>query len=560
GAGVFVGVRCGKVRILGWWSQCGGEVVVGFMVVWCGGGFTMAGYGGVKLQEYWWKINAHEVAPFTRLESYSQRPYAYIKTEKAHDPYLKINSIFGRNYGTSNDGNIVTNSRVTPSWREIVSLTVLVKLASYTKRDTTYQRQVFTRKRVFIIPNTAYSPSAIWRIHLLSYVINRYVVSTSSIQRIDLSTQNSAFTSTVSTAYLLYQTIRHILCLVTTWDDLVEKFVQKFYPLSDHNDEIEKDDEIEEDDDPDDITDIFKIEGNLFKFETPLCEAFNDFNYLLKIDKDLFTFDIPGTGTYKEYELNNPVTRDLEEPWLDNGVPYQLYDHICKPYCFKNGVTKWPTCSSDIYGFCNGGELPRMVRVRSMTYFQDHKWYDELADERLKEETLMHKEKVEESWGYTTPYVMKFYAWLIDSFGNFHELDYNVLVKLQECWWKINTHEVAPFSRSENYGQRQYVNFNSKKARDPYLEINNIFGRNYDTSNAQDNQGHEKRRDDPTLEPSVCKIKRFEMMKYSFNADEEYMAIKESKCLNYSKDNLDAYRELLRIINEGWVVATPDEE
>nr|GEX55566.1 uncharacterized mitochondrial protein AtMg00810-like [Tanacetum cinerariifolium] len=29
-------------------------------------------------------------------------------------------------------GNTVTNSRVTPSWREIVSLTVLVKLASYT--------------------------------------------------------------------------------------------------------------------------------------------------------------------------------------------------------------------------------------------------------------------------------------------------------------------------------------------------------------------------------------------------------------------------------------------
>nr|GEW53029.1 hypothetical protein [Tanacetum cinerariifolium] len=29
-------------------------------------------------------------------------------------------------------GNIVTNSRMTPSWREIVSLTVLVKLAFYT--------------------------------------------------------------------------------------------------------------------------------------------------------------------------------------------------------------------------------------------------------------------------------------------------------------------------------------------------------------------------------------------------------------------------------------------
>ncbi|GJZ39794.1 hypothetical protein Tco_0586357 [Tanacetum coccineum] len=121
---------------------------------------------------------------------------------------------------------------------------------------------------------------------------------------------------------------------VTTWDDLVEKFVQKFYQLSDHNEEIE------EDDDHDDITDIFKIEGNLFDFETPLCEAFNNFNYLLKIDKDSFTFDIQGTGTYEEYELNNHVTRDLEEQWLDNGVPYQLCDHICEPYRFKNGATK----------------------------------------------------------------------------------------------------------------------------------------------------------------------------------------------------------------------------
>ncbi|GJS15503.1 hypothetical protein Tco_0409975, partial [Tanacetum coccineum] len=62
----------------------------------------------------------------------------------------------------------------------------------------------------------------------------------------------------------------------------------------------------------------------------------------------------------------------------------------------------------------------------------------------------------------------------------------------------------------------------TEKAHGPYLEINNIFGRNYDTSNVgtHDNQGHDKRKDDPTLEPSVCKIRIVEMMKYSFNADE----------------------------------------
>ncbi|GJU85292.1 hypothetical protein Tco_1292838 [Tanacetum coccineum] len=53
--------------------------------------------------------------------------------------------------------------------------------------------------------------------------------------------------------------------------------------------------------------------------------------------------------------------------------------------------------------------------------------------------------------------------------------------------------------------------------------------------------------------------KRFEMMKYSFDDDEEYITIKESEHLKHSKDCLDAYRELLRLINEGWVMTIPDE-
>nr|GEV09280.1 hypothetical protein [Tanacetum cinerariifolium] len=226
---------------------------------------------------------------------------------------------------------------------------------------------------------------------------------------------------------------------VTTWEDLVEKFIQKFYQLSDDNEEIEA----KEDDDPDDITDIFKIEGNLFKYETPLCKAFNDFNCLIKIDRDLFTFDIQGIRTYEEYELDNLVTRDL-------GELVQI-------------LMGFVTVESYLGWF-------------DMTYFQDHKWYDELADGKLKEETLMHKAKVEESWGNATPGVMKFYAWLINSFGNFHELDYNVLVKLQECWWKINAPEVAPFTRLESYGQRPYANIKTEKAHDPYLKVNNIIG------------------------------------------------------------------------------------
>ncbi|GKA18243.1 hypothetical protein Tco_0698080 [Tanacetum coccineum] len=35
------------------------------------------------------------------------------------------------------------------------------------------------------------------------------------------------------------------------------------------------------------ITKIFRIETDIFNFETPLCMTFNEFNYLLKIDTKL---------------------------------------------------------------------------------------------------------------------------------------------------------------------------------------------------------------------------------------------------------------------------------
>ncbi|GJS55457.1 retrotransposon protein, putative, ty1-copia subclass [Tanacetum coccineum] len=46
-----------------------------------------------------------------------------------------------------------------------IKLLISDQYAVSNERDTAYQRQVFTRKRVFTIPNTAYPPSAIRRIH-----------------------------------------------------------------------------------------------------------------------------------------------------------------------------------------------------------------------------------------------------------------------------------------------------------------------------------------------------------------------------------------------------------
>ncbi|GJW29509.1 hypothetical protein Tco_0046384 [Tanacetum coccineum] len=47
---------------------------------------------------------------------------------------------------------------------------------------------------------------------------------------------------------------------------------------------------------------IFKIETNIFDFETPLCKAFKEFNHLLQIYVDVLTGDLPGFKTYDDYK------------------------------------------------------------------------------------------------------------------------------------------------------------------------------------------------------------------------------------------------------------------
>ncbi|GJV06693.1 hypothetical protein Tco_1344349 [Tanacetum coccineum] len=54
--------------------------------------------------------------------------------------------------------------------------------------------------------------------------------------------------------------------------------------------------------DKDEVGEILKIETDVFDFETPICKAFDEFNYLLNIDTDLLTSDILGFKTYDEFK------------------------------------------------------------------------------------------------------------------------------------------------------------------------------------------------------------------------------------------------------------------
>ncbi|GJW24695.1 hypothetical protein Tco_0038506 [Tanacetum coccineum] len=131
------------------------------------------------------------------------------------------------------------------------------------------------------------------------------------------------------------------------------------------DDEVELTDD-ESSDDMNQVTEVFRIDTNLFDFETPMCKTFKEFNYLLQIDPDLLTKDIEGFKTYEDYkddwiyEWNKDVPWVDEIPWTDAGVwtkPTPV-KHTCKPFNYKTGCSEWPTCSWMDDGYYNGGNLP----------------------------------------------------------------------------------------------------------------------------------------------------------------------------------------------------------
>ncbi|GJV34875.1 hypothetical protein Tco_1407352 [Tanacetum coccineum] len=113
------------------------------------------------------------------------------------------------------------------------------------------------------------------------------------------------------------------------------------------DDEVELIDE-ESSDNEDEVTKVFRINTNIFDFETPMCKAFNEFNYLLKIVPNLLTKEIEGFKTYGKYkddwiyEWNENMPWVHEKPWTVTGVwtePAPVV-HYCKLFNYKSGYSE----------------------------------------------------------------------------------------------------------------------------------------------------------------------------------------------------------------------------
>ncbi|GJV13710.1 hypothetical protein Tco_1355251 [Tanacetum coccineum] len=287
---------------------------------------------------------------------------------------------------------------------------------------------------------------------------------------------NVAFTEWLGSKFFYYKTMDHY----------TKKALWIYWIRGD--DEVELTDE-ESSDNEDEVTEVFRIDTNIFDFETPMCKAFKEFNYLLQIDPDLFTKDIEGFKTYEEYkddwiyEWNTDIPWVDEKPWTYSGVwkEPKLVKHTCKPFNYKTGCSEWLTCSWRNDGFCNGENLPRAYIVGNSLHYQDYEWYEALEDDELKEEALENKA-------------------IMEGFVNEEDDDESRYERKKR--WNVYT----------NYNDEYDMNHEVDE-REELCEIHEL---------------------------PVCNIRTFEMIKYSFGQDEEYVAVKEDEYDNLASTSEDA--------------------
>ncbi|GKC52099.1 hypothetical protein Tco_1074844 [Tanacetum coccineum] len=122
--------------------------------------------------------------------------------------------------------------------------------------------------------------------------------------------------------------------------------------------------------DKEEIAKKFKIETDVFEYETPLCLAFNEFNYLLKVDPDLLTKDIIGFKTYEDYKDDCIYEWNKDIPWVDEKA--------------------WAEAGRED-GYCNGVNLPGAYHIGNSLHYQDLEWYEALEDSELKDKALRNK-------------------------------------------------------------------------------------------------------------------------------------------------------------------------
>ncbi|GJU74202.1 hypothetical protein Tco_1265607 [Tanacetum coccineum] len=208
------------------------------------------------------------------------------------------------------------------------------------------------------------------------------------------------------------------------------------------------------------------LHNNAFS-ETNGKDAVEHIEYYLKI---IDLIKLPNVDHDKLRIVVFPISlaRDYKDDWIyewNENVPW-VYDKSW----LDNGIWKE---SKPGWFIVTGGYLPGLTILESASLPKDLEWYEALEDSELKDKALRNKAIME---GLISD----------DESSN-------------DCWKRWKSHEIY----YHDYDEGEYEN----KTHEEGHELCGI----------------------ETRKIPVCHIKRYKMIKYSFNNDEEYVAVKEDE-------------------------------
>ncbi|GJS09862.1 hypothetical protein Tco_0366658 [Tanacetum coccineum] len=236
-----------------------------------------------------------------------------------------------------------------------------------------------------------------------------------------------------------------------------------------------------------------KVNMPLFPSPEPSVSCIDDLDFFKDFENEFPAIVYNDALTSKSDFSTEPTLcpQHIDEFDLKDETSLSEYDEVEQNFFWRED------------GYCNGGNLPGAYIVGNSLNYQDFEWYEALKDSKLKDEALRNKAIME---------------------GLINEDD-----------------------ESNNEGWKRWNDF----------EITNDDRNEWEYENEHEDDERYELCGNETHELPVYTIRRFEIIKYSFGQDEEYVAVKEDKyedLMSTSKDACQAYQEIFRMMDEGWMV------
>ncbi|GKA72235.1 hypothetical protein Tco_0778451 [Tanacetum coccineum] len=281
-----------------------------------------------------------------------------------------------------------------------------------------------------------------------------------------------------------------------------------------------------------------KVEDVSLTCDASLDVFYDEVSRLSKMDDDLFTYEVEVANIPCESKRDNDSEQEADDDigydpfdvsfieWLGSKIfNYKIMDH----YTIKALWIYWIRGDNEVELTDRNLLMMKMILLKFKTY-EDYK------DNWIYE------------WNKDVPWVDE-NPWTDAGVWNKPTPDYEWYEALENCKLKdeaLRNKAIIEGSIKEDDEESRYE---QKRQWNTYTNYDDAYEINHEHNKSKELcEVHEQ---------PVCNIRKYMMIKYSFNDDEEYVAVKEDEYDELTvtrKEACRAYQKIFQIMDEGWMV------